>query len=76
MSAHFGKRICLWAAFVVSVWVSIAGGSDDAQPPDSATSELLALSDSLALDDADKIRALIDAGANVDVKNKYGVTPL
>ena len=42
----------------------------------SPTAKLKVLSESMDADDITEIRALITAGADVNVRNKYDVTPL
>jgi ankyrin repeat protein len=55
----------------------VAGpGSGAASAQETPTAKLRVLSESLEAADIAEIRALIKAGADVNVKNKYGVSPL
>ena len=48
-----------------------------AQTPNSeATAQLAILSETFSDDDIEEIRSLINSGADLNVRNKYGVTPL
>ena len=62
MSESRGKSGQSWIASFVSSFM--------------ATRKLKALSVSMSARDAERVRALIDKGANVDVRDKHGVTPL
>jgi len=46
------------------------------QDPETPTARLKALSESMDADDITQIRELIKAGADVNVRNQYGATPL
>ena len=67
MLARARSHICLGAVLLVS---AIAGGTHP------STTRLKAISESLRASDITKIRELIKDGADVDVRNRYGVTPL
>ncbi len=77
MSATSRISRCFGIALVIlAVTGSCGHASADQQQAAAATARLKALSESPEAPDLGEIRRLIKAGADVNVRNKFGVTPL
>ncbi len=80
MSVKSGNGKRFGVAMLVLVVTGLCGSAASAQEKATATEQLKALSTKMLdkMDEADMagVRELIDAGADVNVRNKYGATPL
>ena len=80
MSLKSKKFKVFWIVMLTSIVTAVFiynGFSVQEQSPNSkVTIKLKVLSESIKFDDISEIRKLIEAGANVNVINKYGATPL
>ena len=77
MSATSRNTQCFAAVLLVLAVTAAYGRASAAQQPsDAATAKLKALSESPNAADVAEIRRLIKDGADVNVRNKFGVTPL
>jgi len=71
------QNICFFQLVILlTIFLGCETALMDHSKADKATTELKVLSESPDAYDITQIRALIKAGADVDVRNKYGVTPL
>ena len=61
---------------VLTITVSCTHASAGEQQSNKATARLKVLSESQGAPDVAEIRRLINAGADVNLRNKFGVTPL
>ncbi len=80
MSLKSKKYKLVWVILLVSIVLVAFSGSvlqaQEQSPNSAATAKLKVLSESMAASDITEIRRLIEAGADVNVINKKGVTPL
>ena len=79
MSVKSGNGNWFGLAMLVLVVTGLCGSAASAEEQATATEQLKELCESArSLDKTDiaRVRELIDAGADVNVKNKFGVTPL
>ncbi len=80
MSLKSKKLRFIWKILFVSIVIVAFGGSiisaQEQSPNSTVTIKLKVLSGSMDASDITEIRKLIEAGADVNVINKYGATPL